>query len=302
MKENTNKSSDNKQNCNWLKENLNFCRKILDIAGIILVLITILSIITMLINYNWNTTNQNSNNNQTFLIQHDITSSQKKLKNHNEQDIKELKTIIDIANRSLKELKDKEIEIELKQKEKDDNLRLYITIIAIIFTSVGFFGFKSIFDTRQSAVDKAVSEAKEKAEKIAEKEANKIAEEVSNKIAEEVANKIAEEVAEKATKEEVKNYLDNKLDSDHLKILEQTLITPLENKLIELKNDIEKLNDAYKYSDNNRPDSIKEIDNNFSKIVAKINILEVEMHEIRKDTFEKLLIEKIKNEKNKLIL
>lgn len=268
---------------------LDKCKNYLDIAAVVIVIsCVILIFITLFKSINGNSSLENkTNSTKPLIVKIEIPENFKK--KEDSLHIANYSKIVDSINENIKSLGQIQSNIEVKEKEKEEETRFNITIIAIIFTCVGFFGFKSIFDTRQAAIDKAVTEAKEKAEKIAEKEATKVAE---NK-ATEVAENKATEVAEKETK----NYLDNRL-REHLRIIEDATVNKLNEDIKSLNEDIDEIKYAYKVSENNRPESIKEIDSNFDKIVTEINALKAEISAIKEDTLQNLIVERLKNKQN----
>ena len=80
--------------------------------------------------------------------------------------IKELKSTTDSINSKIKEINKASIEANKIQKENSEDYRLYLTIIGSIFAIVGFFGFKSIHDTRQTAIESVKIKAEEVAKKV----------------------------------------------------------------------------------------------------------------------------------------
>lgn len=71
------------------------------------------------------------------------------------------------------ELKEIKIKMEEIKKSNDDYLRLIFALIGSVFAIVGFFGFKSIHDTRENALKNAKIEAQNIAKIIAADEAKK---------------------------------------------------------------------------------------------------------------------------------
>jgi len=83
----------------------------------------------------------------------------------------ELKVKTDSLNYNIKKFEDIKIEIEQIEERNKDDMKFYLTILGSIIAVVGFFGFKSINDTRESSIKFATDEAKLTAKGIATAEA-----------------------------------------------------------------------------------------------------------------------------------
>lgn len=70
-----------------------------------------------------------------------------------------------LMNEKLKEFENIQKESE---KIRNENMKYYGTLFSLILSVVGFFGFKSIHDTRQSAIEVVKNKAEEVAKKITE--------------------------------------------------------------------------------------------------------------------------------------
>lgn len=86
----------------------------------------------------------------------------------NKNFVKELNFRIDTLKLQINDLQKVKTEIQEAEKRNDEYFRLMLTLVGSVFAIVGFFGFKSIHDTRQAALESAKSNA----EKIAIKTAN----------------------------------------------------------------------------------------------------------------------------------
>lgn len=130
-----------------------------------------------------------------------------------------IKKSIDSLNTQVNELKKIKIELEDIQKKNNEEFRFYLAIIGSILAIVGFFGFKSIHDTRQAAMEAV----KIKSEDIAEKVTNNKISELSKthvedflkndgrKNIESIAEKIAAEKGVEVAKERMSLIeIDNK--------------------------------------------------------------------------------------------
>ena len=67
--------------------------------------------------------------------------------NNTKLDSVKFNNIIDLK---LKEFKE---DIKNSEKERNENMKFYSALVGFILSIVGFFGFKSIHDTRQSAIE-----------------------------------------------------------------------------------------------------------------------------------------------------
>lgn len=164
----------------------------------------------------------------------------------------------------LKKLKEVEKSIIHKEEIFKDDARFLIVVVGSIFAVVGFFGFKSIFDTRQAAIDKAVTEAKESAKT----KASEVAEETAKK----TAKKTAEKTAEKTTKIAVENYLSNNLEH-HIKDIEKNLTQISDNQTFKINERIDKLENPIHYKLPFIIELQKEIDTLNSKINSITNTI-----------------------------
>ncbi len=98
--------------------------------------------------------------------------------------IKNLNVTTDSLNSKVDQINKVSSDFKEMQKESNETFRFYLTIIGFIFAIVGFFGFKSIFDTRQAAIERATFEAKNEAKNEAEKEIQSVKEKLNNAITE----------------------------------------------------------------------------------------------------------------------
>lgn len=152
----------------------------------------------------------------------------------------------DSINSKIEQINEVSSNLEKIQKENTESFIFYITLIGFIFAIVGFFGFKSIFDTRQAAIERAVFDAKliaeSKAKEIAELEAKKI----SGEKAKEVAEEISKTESQKTAKSEIKKYFDDKFDSEITNRLDK-FYDNREERITKIEDNIDKIQrpDAY---------------------------------------------------------
>lgn len=182
-------------------------------------------------------------------------------------------------------LKDIKSDIEDVQKKNEDYFKLILALVGSVFAIVGFFGFKSISDTRQATLDAAKikaetvadSAAKNKAESTAKEylakegaimltaSATKTATEVANQVSTTVAYSTATTTAKSIASEEVRKYF-----ADHKEFKEalQQDITMLEKeyntlraRMIEIENKIFGFEppDEEKLPENSQPDVEPEV-------------------------------------------
>ncbi|SHH17307.1 hypothetical protein [Flavobacterium johnsoniae] len=85
--------------------------------------------------------------------------------------LKELKSSVDSLNYNIRKFEDIKSEIVKIEERNKDDMKFYLTILGSIIAVVGFFGFKSINDTRESSIKIATDEAKLTAKGIATAEA-----------------------------------------------------------------------------------------------------------------------------------
>lgn len=100
----------------------------------------------------------------------------------------------------------KEIKIIQKEaeKERNESMKYHSTLIGFILSIVGFFGFKSIHDTRQAAIESVKIKAEEVAKKVTsekiEEYVNKNIETSINNYLEEDGNELIKRHSEKTAK------------------------------------------------------------------------------------------------------
>ncbi|MBS1535195.1 MAG: hypothetical protein JST78_08965 [Bacteroidetes bacterium] len=124
-----------------------------------------------------------------------------------------------------------EEDIQKSEKERNENMKYYGTIIGFILSIVGFFGFKSIHDTRQMALDAV----KAKAEEVAKKATNEKISDLTKGHVEVFLNndgkrdieRIAETIASKKGSEVARNEMDMiKIDiKDYRKAIQEDIET-----------------------------------------------------------------------------
>lgn len=88
-----------------------------------------------------------------------------------EQLFKELQITTDSINKNIKKFEEIKREVVAIQESNKDDMKFYLTVLGSIIAIVGFFGFKSINDTRESSIKFATDEAKSVAKMIATEEA-----------------------------------------------------------------------------------------------------------------------------------
>lgn len=188
-----------------------------------------------------------------------------------------------------------EVEKSIIQKEADfkDDARFLIVVVGSIFAVVGFFGFKSIFDTRQAAVEKAVIEAKESAKT----KASEVAEKTAKETAKETAEKTIEELAPNLIQDLTKKYIDDMLP-EHFTKLEKTLTDNLSSDISTLEEEIDKINNPLSFPESQRPRIAMDLQNYNEKINKELEDLKAKEELFRtkfdrhEGTLEKLVSKK----------
>jgi hypothetical protein len=183
--------------------------------------------------------------------------------------------ILDIK---LKEFEDK---IEKAEKKRTENLKYYGTLIGLILSIVGFFGFKSIHDTRQAAIEKSVFDAK--------KEAKTEASEVAKKTAKDT---VKSEIGE-LTKNQTINYLDNNLQT-HLEKIEQKAYQNFHIRLDEIKKEVDVLMNPRNFNENEIPVFYKNTEKTIIELLDSVKLLEKEIYDFKNQELRKSIISEIK--------
>jgi hypothetical protein len=175
-----------------------------------------------------------------------------------------------------------------QQQEKNENFyKLFLALLSSVFAIVGFFGFKSIHDTRQAAVEKAVSEAKKEAILVAKVEAEK------------EAKKEAKNVAEVTSKKATIEYLNDNL-KEHTKVIEKSVTIELEDRISLMENEINKYLNPKNYNESERPQIFNDINNSFIELDKQIKEIKNRIEQLQNDNFKKIIINEIL-EQNKTI-
>lgn len=156
-----------------------------------------------------------------------------------------------IVDVKLKEFEDK---IEKAEKKRTEDLKYYGTFLGFIFSIVGFFGFKSIHDTRLAAIEKAVNEAKNEAIKEA-REASKTEAKIAStsearNVAETTAQLVAMNAAIKTSKDETLKYLSDEFPKQ-FRIQEEKYLSSFTEDLKKVSDDLDKLMNPNAYTQNN---------------------------------------------------
>lgn len=153
----------------------------------------------------------------------------------------------------------------------NDKFKTILSIVGLIFAITGFFGLKSINDTRQNAIDKAIFDSKE----VASAKAKEIADITAQKISAQKAEEVAREVAAKVAQNSALSYLDGefpayfgKWEQSYKSELEDTLRT-LNQKVDELENP-----EAYGKVDTKHHELVEKIDELRSKYSDLMSIVE----------------------------
>lgn len=186
-------------------------------------------------------------------------------------------------NDKIIELNSVKNEIEEAKKENDTLMRLYLAIIGSVFAIVGFFGFKSIHDTRQSAVERAVYEAKNEAIKEAREASKTEAKIASTSEARDVAETTSKQVAEKKaieiSKSETIKYLTDEFPKQ-FRIQEEKYTSDFTEQLSKVSLEVDKIMnpEAYGYKSKNETKIEKELENlklKYNELLDIINILKI---------------------------
>ncbi len=157
---------------------------------------------------------------------------------------------IDSLNAQVNELKKMKVEFDEIQKKNNEEFRFYLAIIGAIFAIVGFFGFKSIHDTRQAAIERAVNEAKNEAIKEA-REASKSEAKIASitearNVAESTSKQIAENTAIETSKNETAKFLSDEFPKQ-FRIQEEKYTSSFTEELGKVSNDVDILKNPEAY-------------------------------------------------------
>ena len=119
--------------------------------------------------------------------------------------INDLKLTTDSINSKIKEINKASVETKKIQKENYEEYRLLLTLIGSVFAIVGFFGFKSIHDTRQMAIESVKVKAEEVAKKITESKVEEYVKQNTNEIVEKYLKNEGNLIIEKHSKDTAKS-------------------------------------------------------------------------------------------------
>jgi hypothetical protein len=172
-------------------------------------------------------------------------------------------------------------QIKISEKERNEDFRYYSALIGFIFSIVGFFGFKSIHDTRQAAIEKAVFDAKKEATDVAKKEATVVAKSI--------AVETVEAEIEGLTKKETINYLDNNLKK-HLDYIQETVIQDFQSRLDEIQNNVDILKNPGNFDENVRPTFYKNTEIAILDLKNSIENFQKDLYDFKNDELKKSII------------
>jgi len=206
-----------------------------------------------------------------------------------EKNNSEISKLIKQLNSKNKEILNIKKEIELKEKKSSDELKYYSTLIGFVLSIVGFFGFKSIHDTRQAAIERAVSEARNEAIKEA-REASKNEAKIASitearNIAESTSKQVAENTAIETSKNETVKFLSDEFPKQ-FRIQEEKYTSSFTEDLDKVSKDVDRLKNPEAYGDRNKSEikiqeDIDKLKNKYDEILEiiykiKIKVLEDE--------------------------
>jgi hypothetical protein len=195
----------------------------------------------------------------------------------NKEFINHFNNVKDSLNAEILNLRELKKDIEDANSKNSDLFKLVLALIGAVFVIVGFFGFKSIQELRESALKNAVSEAQRtaetKAKEIAELESKKIAGDKAEEVADKVAKKVAIEEAEKETQK----YLQEKFP-EYFKKWEDTYKKEIDQTLTDLSDRLDKVENPESYGIENK--KVKELTEKYTELMSVL-------HAVRLDLFKK---------------
>lgn len=246
--------------------------KLLNIIGALLILIIVILFIFWIV---YGVTHQRYSKINEIKINLILTDTNK---NNNSQQLlletrKQIGVINDSLNSHLNTLNSLSKSIDDNEQRNNDLFKLFIALIGVVFAIVGFFGFKSINDVRETALKNAVNEAQNtastKAKEIAEIEAKKISAETANLVAKSVSERISTDKAEKETKK----YLDQKFP-EYFRKFENTYASSFDEKLVDLTDRIAMLENPESYGIENK--DLNELKAKYNEILDFIHAMKLE--------------------------
>jgi|GEM_PF-5161743 len=92
-------------------------------------------------------------------------------------------------------------EIKNEEKQRNENMKYYGSLVGFILSIVGFFGFKSIHDTRQSALEIVKNKAEEVAQKTTKENISELSKSYVESFLKNEGKKDIENIAEKISSE-----------------------------------------------------------------------------------------------------
>lgn len=174
-----------------------------------------------------------------------------------------------------------EKKLEKIEQKKADDLKYYGTLLGFILSIVGFFGFKSIHDTRQAAIEKAVFDAKKEAKEEAKEEAKKTA-----------TLSVKEQIGV-LVNEETKNYLDQNLIT-FIEKIENDINSEFSDRILKIELELNKLIRPESYNENERPKIFNDINDELKKLNVSHEKLKNEMFDFKNDVLKKHIISELK--------
>lgn len=187
------------------------------------------------------------------------------------------KSKLEEIEKNISQLEKIKNEIRIKEEKRSDDLKYYSTLIGFILAIVGFFGFKSIHDTRLAAIEKAVNDAKNEAIKEA-REASKNEAKVASitearNVAEITSKQVAENAAIKTSKDETLKYLSDEFPKQ-FRIQEEKYISSFTDELKKVSDDLDKLMNPNAYKQNhNKIKLLEDLENMKTKYNEILEII-----------------------------
>lgn len=191
----------------------------------------------------------------------------------NNKFISDFNNLKDSLNTKIEKLKDLKKDINESESRNSDLFKLLLALIGAVFAIIGFFGFKSINDVRESALKNAVNEAINAAEKKAKEVADFEAKKIAGEKAHSVATEVAQEVAVKKAEQETTKYLEAKFP-EYFRKWEQTYKASSDEQFTDLFDRINKLENPESYGIENK--KVKELSEKYQELLSIVEKLRIE--------------------------
>lgn len=202
--------------------------------------------------------------------------------------IRQYGTTLDSLNQTILQLNELNKQMKITQNENNEKLRFYLSILGIVFAIVGFFGFKSVYDSRAISIEKAGIEATN----VADKTAARVSKETTQNLVENYFSENFDRLLEK----KVNDYLDENL-GEKLKIVEDIVLKDIKKDYDKLEKNIDSISRADIYPENEQPLFYRKLNETNAEIINEIKTIREEIEKFKSEELKKSILLELRQTK-----